>query len=363
MLARCKGTLLVISLLLITSCTSAEHKEALRIYELAKSSKDIQQLTIALNTLAQLAPEKYQAELAKAQKAKKLLEQAQQHQTQGDDYSAYLSSHESYRSIPSFDSKQILLSSGKVLLPLLKAQLSIDKSFQYRPKQLKQLLKQYSEHPAEHWDLIKVNTAVEQLSKAVIELNKALTHIENEEPNTNISEVSVWQSSIENQLYLTVQARNYFSNLARYHGAKKLIKLNDLLTTESIKLLSLVRPKLAHESMQTSFLKAQNKYANFQNLIANISLAENLNAKDIHAIWYKNWQSIELATLEPQGKFTNYPMRSGDRKKQLTIFLSEEKIRMPVLDQALYNKAEMNQKLPKLTKLIGNLREDKALLL
>jgi hypothetical protein len=106
MLTRYKSFLLIISLFLLTSCSSAEYQEALRLYEIAKANKNIYQLNTALSTLAKLAPEEYQTEFVKVAKAKKLLEQAQYAQTQGNNYSAYLTSHDSYRSVPNGDSKK-----------------------------------------------------------------------------------------------------------------------------------------------------------------------------------------------------------------------------------------------------------------
>lgn len=361
MLARCKGTLLVISLLLITSCTSAEHKEALRLYELARSSKDIQQLTIALNTLAQLAPEKYQAELAKAQKAKKLLEQAQQHQTQGDDYSAYLSSHESYRSIPSFDSKQILLSSGKVLLPLLKAQLSIDKSLNIHTNTFQQEIDKYNYLPIRDWNVIDVNSNIEKLSIAIKESAIAYawaTKINSQEHS--IPNLGAWQSSVRKHQILLTELRKKFVGLAQYHSAKLLLRLNNNLTTESKKVLALVRPKLAKESMQKSFNKSQELYASFQNIIENIALAENLSHKDKHADWYIDWHDLEKKILEPQGNFKDYPMNREYRNKQLLKYLNNNKAQLTLLTEA-YN-SKFNQEFGAIVELTSKLKKDKLLI-
>ena len=358
----CKNLVLVISLLLLTSCSSAEYKEALRLYELAQSSKNIHQLTNALSTLAKIAPETYQAEFIKVESAKKQLEQAQNFQAKGDNYSAYLTSHDSYRSVPSADSKKILISSGKTLFPFLKAQFSIDKSFQRRPQDLTALFKKYNELPIKQWNLIEVNNAVEQLSKAVIELNSALALIENDILKTKVSEVSLWQTAIENQIDIVVKARDYFSNLARYRSANILIKLNKTLTIESIKLLSLVRPKFAKESMQSSFLKANSEYEPFQNIMVNVSLAENLSAKDIHVFWYQSWKDIEVATLEPEGVFSNYPIKSQNRKIQLLEFLDKSRISVPLLTENFYSQTVLKQKIPQLTMLTNKLKEDKALL-
>ena len=363
MLTRYKSFLLVISLLLLTSCSSAEHQEALRLYEIAKANKNIHQLTSALSTLAKLAPEEYQAEFTKVAKAKKQLEQAQHAQTQGNDYAAYLASHDSYRSVPSSDSKKILISSGKRLLPILKTQLAIDKSFQYRPKKLTTLFETYSQLPITHWDLIKVNNTVEQLSKAAAELDKALILIAGEAPSADIPEISLWQSTIESQLMMVVQTRNYFANLARYRSANELTKLNQTLSAESKKLLSLVRPKLAQESMSKAFQQANNQYAPFQNLVANISLAENLSKKDIHIIWYENWQNIEIATLAPKGEFEHYPAESKKRAKQLARYLNKRNISIPAITDSFENQTTFSQKLSELMILTNKLKEDKALLL
>jgi hypothetical protein len=363
MLTRYKSFLLVISLLLLTSCSSAEHQEALRLYKIAKVNKNIHQLTTALSTLAKLAPEEYQAEFTKAAKAKNQLEQAQQAQTQGNDYAAYLASHDSYRSVPSNDSKKILIGSGKALLPILKAQLAIDKSFQYRPKQLTALFETYSQLPISKWDLIKVNNTVEQLSKAVFELDKALVQIEIATPNTQIAEIYLWQGAIENQMAIVTQARNYFANLARYHSATELTTLNQALMTESKKLLSLVRPTLAQESMYKSFQKSNDHYAPFQNLIANISLAENLSVKDIHTTWYENWQNIEIATLAPAGEFEHYPAKSEKRTRQLATYLNKSNISIPALANSFNNQTVLSQRQPQLTVLTDKLKEDKTLLL
>ena len=361
-MARCNNIFLV-CLLLLTSCSSAEHKEAIRLYELAKENRNIYQLTSALNTLAKLKPEQYQAEFTKVEKAQNLLEQAKIYQTQGDYYSAYLSSHDSYRSIPSLDGKKAVIDSGRALLPLLKAQLSIDESFIYRPKLLSEFFIKHSELPVVDWDLIQINSTVEQLSKALVELDKALVFIKSASDNAQFSEIFSWQSAIEKQLIIVTEARNYFSNLARYHSAKILIKLNENLSKESRKLLSLVSQKLAQESMEIHFLKAQNKYAPFKNLMANLSLAEKLSAKDIHADWYANWKIIETSILEPEGDFKNYPKHSQYRNKELTTFTERINITIPALKEAYYNKAAIAQTHPSIMKIIIKLRVDKSLIL
>lgn len=357
-----KEILIVISLLLLVSCSSPEHKEALRLYEQAKANKNIHQLAIALNTLAKIAPKKYQEEFVKVDTAKGLLEQAQQYQVQGNYYQAYLTSHESYRSIPSTENKKILQSSGKVMLPILNAQLSVNKSFQYSPKMLSPLFEKHSKLPIEQWNLIEINSAIKQLSITVNELTSALTFLQNKKLKTDIPELVLWENSIAEQYKTVLNARDYFSNIARYHGAKKLTQLNKLLTTESSKLLSLVRPKFAQESMQSSFLKAQGEYATLQNVIANLSLAESLSNKDIHASWYKKWQKLESNVLEPKKQFIHYPVNSTKRETQLSRFINNN-LSTPALSDTVDNSAMMVTDQRQISQLLKSLVEDKALLL
>lgn len=360
MLHRCQNILLIMVLLLLISCTSAEYSEALRLYQTAKSTQNIEQLTQALNILAKLAPEQYQTELLKAEQAKALMVKAKRHQAEQNDYAAYLASHKSYRSLPNAAAKKILISSGTRLFPLLKAKVSIDNSFQYRPEKLALLFKKHSELPISQWNLIEVNTTIEQLSRAIKALNTAF---DLGTQNNSSMEIELWQRTIAEQIDMVTRARDYLVNLALYRSASKLKMLNNGLSDESINLLSLVREKLAKESMQPAFLSARNEYAPFQSLIVNISLAANLSVKDKHIEWYPQWHKLELAILEPEGKFKNYPTRKSFRDQQLAEFLAENKIVTPVLTQAFTNKSVFYQLFPKIIALTEILQIDNALLI
>jgi hypothetical protein len=360
MLAACKNIIIIVLLLLLASCSSAEYKEALRAYESAKSSQNIQQLTAALSTLARLAPDEYQVEFVKTKKAKTLLEQAQDYQSQNNNYAAYLASHQSYRSIPSQAAKNILVSAGDKLYPLLQAIISIDHSFESRPKQLTKFFEQYSDLPVEEWDLIKVNTSVTQLSKALKELQKAHELLI---PSDDSLDVELLQAAIEAQIIIISEARDYFSNLALYHSAKILKALNSELSNESSTLLSLVRTKFAKKTMEPSFLKANSHFLPFQELIENMSLAANLNKKDIHADWYQHWINIVNTTLEPNDNFENYPLKKNYRNKQLDVYLNKNRISIPILSQAYSDKSALYKNFPAIITLTEKLQLDKALLI
>tara|TARA_R110000737_G_scaffold75372_2_gene105021 strand:+ start:3935 stop:5017 length:1083 start_codon:yes stop_codon:yes gene_type:complete len=355
-----KNILLIMVLLLLTSCSSAEYRAALSAYQSAKSTQNLEDLICALNTLAKLAPETYQAEYVKAEQANTLLEQAFSHQAAKNDYDAYLSSHASYRSVPNASAKKILIRSGENLLPLLKAKMSIDSSFQYRPAQLTDLFQKYSVLPVSNWDLIEVNTTVEHLSRAI----KALqTAFDLAAQNTSIAEVTLWQAAIAEQVNMATKARDYLTHLALYHSANILKKMNNDLSAESTKLLALVRQKLAKASMQPAFLSARNQYAPFQSLVVNLSLAANLSVKDKHVGWYQHWHNLELATLEPSGEFKDYPLGKGVRETQFDAFLDRKKIKLPILTDAFNNKSAFQQRFPKIIALTEKLQTDKALLI
>ena len=360
MLAACKNIIIIVLLLLLASCSSAEYKEALRAYESAKSSQNIQQLTAALSTLARLAPDEYQVEFVKTKKAKILLEQAQNYQAQNNNYAAYLASHQSYRSIPNQAAKDILVSTGDTLSPLLQAKNSIDHSFEYRPKQLTKLFEKYRVLPVDEWDLIEVNSSVTKLSKAIKELQKAHELVI---PNISELEVALLQTVIAEQIIIVSKARDYFSNLALYHSAEVLKALNIELSNESSTLLSLVRTKFAKKSMEPSFLKANSHFLPFQELIENMSLAANLSKKDIHADWYENWINIVNATLEPSDNFENYPIKKSYRNKQLDVYLNKNRISIPILSEAYSDKSALYKNLPTIVSLTEKLQLDKALLI
>ena len=356
----CKHILQIMVLLLLTSCSSAEYQAALSAYQSAKLTQNLEQLTGALHTLAKLAPEKYQAKYVKAEQAKVLLEQAFSHQAEKNDYAAYLSSHASYRGVPNAAAKKILIRSGESLLPLLQAKISIDNSFQYRPAQLTQLFEKYSLLPVSDWNLIEVNSTIEHLSRA-IEALQAADDLAIQ--NNKIEEIDAWQSAIAEQISMVTIARDYLTNLALYHSAKILKKMNNDLSAESTKLLALVQQKLAKSSMQPAFLSARNQYAPFQSLIVNLSLAANLSVKDKHIDWYQHWHNLELATLEPTDEFRNYPIGKSSRNTQLDAFLNRNKIKLPILTAAFNNKSAFEQQFPKIIALTAKLQTDKALLI
>ncbi len=363
MLYRCKYIVVVFSLLILVSCTSPEYKKALADYEVAKTEQNLKQLSLALKTLTSIAPDKFQSEFIKVEKAHLHLQTAENELQLGNNYAAYIASHNSYRSIPNSAAKNILIKAGKELLPLLKATLSIEKYLNIQTKELQQKIEQQSKLSISDWNLITVNNNIEQLSIAYNELETAanLLLIFDEE-NHNIPNLYNWQRALAEQQQLLKKVRHHFANVAQYHSANLLKTLNDNLTSESIKLLSLVRQEFAKESMQKKFIQSQDHYSEFQNIVENVALAENLTNKDKHANWYQKWQNLEKSILEPKGNFKNYPIESKDRNKKLLTYLDIEIIQLPSLTSAFNSEVIFNNNFNDIIELTDKLKIDKTLI-
>jgi hypothetical protein len=349
-------------LLSLLSCSFIEYDKALHSYKQAKLDQNLSDITSTLTTLAKLKPEKHKAQLNTVIKANVQLQQAQEYFTNGDFYNSYLLSHGSYRSVPSIKAKVLLSESATPLLPILKAQLSIEKSFQYTVLLLPNLFENYEATPISHWDLVKVNTILEQLGRSIKALDYALNIIESRDIYLPDSQLTQWEKKIEQQRNIITLARDYLPTLAKSRSAKILLELNQSLTNESINLLSLVSPALAKQTIQSSFYKAQVIYSPFQEVIENISLAMNLNSKDVHANWYQGWNRIEINVLELKDDFTNYPRLSKHRIAQLNQQLENEKVIIPKIVDNLVSKKDFNQQLSVITGLVEKLKQDKALL-
>lgn len=347
----------------LTSCSTAEYKEAILSYEEAQKTHILPHLVLALRKLAQIKPQKYDKKLAVAEKAQSQLRQAQMYYTQNDIYSAYLLSHDSYRNLPSIENKELLIESGKKLFTLLRVEMSIEDSYQNRPLLLTEFFNNYRDLDVEKWNLVDVNSLIEQLTKSIIELNSALDILKSTDSYLLLPEISQWENGIEEQLRIVTQARDYLPNIARYRSANILLELNNALSVESIELLSLVRSNMAKEAVQPSFIKAQQTYHPYFRLMENISLATNLSKRDIHVSWYEEWRNIEKGVLHPQGIFSNYPVQADNRSKQLKRIIEKNTPSPIFIGDGFTKKFDFSRHYPTINALIEKLKRDKSLLL
>ena len=177
----------------------------------------------------------------------------------------------------------------------------------------------------------------------------------------HIPNLTTWQNAISNQQLLLTRLRSHFADLAQFYSAKLLQRLNRDLTTESIKLLALLRSQFAQESMQKMFIKSREEYTVFQKVIENIALAENLKSKDKHAHWYLEWHDLETKILAPQGNFKDYPINSKSRNNRLLSYLDSNKTQLPLLAEPFSKKILFNQSFSQIIELTTKLMTDKSL--
>tara|TARA_R110000787_G_scaffold24982_4_gene70450 strand:+ start:12358 stop:13503 length:1146 start_codon:yes stop_codon:yes gene_type:complete len=355
---------LILLLFYVVSCSPTDYSQAVSAYEEAQKSQKLSSLTLALKKLAQLEPETYQQQLVNAENSQAKLISSQRALATHNYYAAYLASHDSYRSFPSLDSKKVLIESGSQLLILLKAQESIARSYQYRQLRLTSLFERFYQSAVIDWDLIQANNLVSKLNQSTTELHRAFEYIQDSGLQNEMPEVLLWEKAIARQLTELQQVRDYFPDLARHRSAKVLLSLAKSLADESLELLSLVRPSMAKDATQRSFIKAKDEYALYQQVMENISLAENSSRQDIHASWYTGWEKTVLNVLEADESFANYPVKVKQSINNIEQVIRDNNAKSPPsIKDEFYDKAQFTSQFPSINALLAKLKRDKALLI
>lgn len=356
----------VLSFLLfyVVSCSPSDYSQALSQYQEAQKNQQLSSITLALRKLAKLEPETYQEQLVLAESSQAKLITSQLALANHDYYTAYLNSHEAYRSFPSAEGKALLIESGRPLLTLLRAQESIDRSYQYRQLTLTPIFERFYQLQVADWDLIQGNNLVNKLNQSVTELNRAFEYIQASDLQNKIPEVMLWEKEILKQLTELQDVRDYFPSLARYRSAKVLLLLANSLADESIELLSLVRPSMAKDATQRSFIIAKDEYALYQQTMENISLAENSSRKDIHARWYIDWEQTVLNVLEAGENFDNYPAIVSQAIANIEQIILDNRIDSPlIVKDDFYDQKQFTKQFKSIYVLLAKLKRDKALLI
>jgi hypothetical protein len=355
-----KNKVISMCFLFLIGCSSEEYSDAMHSYQQAKSTSHISSLVASLEVLARLNPEKYFPELTIAKSAQLQLLQAQRNLEQENYYEAYLSSHNSFRQLYTVDSKEILKKSGVVLLPILKAQGTISKSYLNLPLLSDKLLS-FSAVPVTEWDLIKVNTLLKKMSGNILTLKASLNTLQTVEKNrmgTLSVELLQWEAVIGKQLQSYQQTKNYLINLVLYRSASVLISINKKLFNQSLPISTLFSSKNEKKAMIPFFNKAQKKYTAYQQLIENIYLASSQKTSGNHTDWYQQWKEIETNILKPKISLSVYSLQVEERIKNLQPYLNNDKIKPPKLDGYIDNFSITNQRYVNLNILIEKLIKD-----
>ena len=329
--------LLITLLVLLTACSPIELYQAENIYQEAKATKNEKLIIASLQSLVMLDPQRYQGKLDKANLAVLELQKANALVTENNLYEAYLASHASYRQLPTIASKAVLIKVGGELRYLLDVHSNVVKSFELLPTSLAAVISKYQNQPVLEWDVIKVNSIIEQLGLAGKALHRSLVILERKKATELSPEIVLWKIAIQNQLKMINQVEQHVINLALSSSSIELEKHNAELTENSANLLSLVREELAQETMQPHFIKANREYQLYFNLNENLALASSSTRRNTHAAWYKDWNHIEKEVLESRAPFSSYLTASSNRANKLRTFINKVKNIRPNLELGFSN--------------------------
>ena len=329
-------------------------------YNQAIKKGNIEDVIVTLEQLVVIDDTKYQKTLTEAKMAKVNFMKATESFKDNDIFDAYLASHFSYRTLPLLQNKSLLVLTGKKLIPLLKAQLKIEESFKLTPKSIKSNLEILQNKPANEWNLIEVNQLIENINYNSKLLQDSLNLLNNIIDNLKEPELLSWKIEVEQQLSFMIKAKKNIINLAQYTSSNILLTLNEQLTEESANMLSLIRPSLAKQSLQPTFLKAQEAYAPYHLLIENISLSDSPFQKSTHSAWYKKWEEIENNVLDLNDNLQKYPINSKARVKQLNFYKNKFIESNSTLEFKYQNGNELIEKYKKIKQVLKNLAIDKT---
>ncbi|WDD99373.1 hypothetical protein [Thalassomonas actiniarum] len=346
---------------LLCSC-SGEYRQAIKAYEQARADNQLQPLVQALKTLSRLDPEQYQQQFSLASQAQQQYQQAQASLAQGDYLAAYLASHASYRALTTETNKALLIASGKALVPLMRAQGEIKRSYLALPESMGEMLQAYASREVENWQQLALNTLLGQLTRGILALENAVKIIHEHKLEALDPAISSWSTGINSRLALLTGVRDYLVGEVRYLSASKLLELNLVLAKESASLLSYVRDEVAQKTLYPVFFKAQQKYRPYGELLENVSLALSLSQRDIHAPWYQHWQALADEVLQQQQPFSRYPQLADKRSRQIKALIAKNKRQAPEWGVGLADITSFNHEYPKISELVDKLNQDKTLL-
>ncbi|TPH15535.1 hypothetical protein [Litorilituus lipolyticus] len=346
----------------LLGCTSAEHEAALVDYEKALAAKNIEKIVVALTQLNEISPTEYGKAFERANKASKAYNKAIALQLSGEDYQAYLSSHRAYRAWPAQDSKAMLVMTGKKVEWLLAVEKNLKKSYDLLPRNISILLDKYQNKSVTDWDLITINQYLEQLGKSSRALTKALKLIDEKESSHLILDENGWYQGINEQQKRVKGLSEHLINIAQYHSADELWKLNSHLVDKSKALLSQVESNLAQAEMKVRFQKAKEQYLPFTTLIENLSFASALGNGNRHAKWYVNWSNVELQVFTLNEPIEQHIQQNTSTVKLIESYRQLSMLVKPNIDEKLVNQQQFMAVYPSISSLLIKLNQDKTLI-
>jgi len=344
----------------LSACFSEDHAQEKAQYKKAKQSRELNAQITALETLAKLEPQRYQAQLLQAQQASLFLVQANEFKKQQNWYQSYQLAHNSYRTFTSKEAKELLIASGKHFRSLIKIHDSMVKSYQLLPKNTFKQLNHYSQQPVTDWNIVEFNQLLKQLTLSSMELSQAHNLMNN---SNYPQDIASWLNFVQQQAHAVAQYRTYLVSKAINASAKALLAHDKALTLEAIELLAYVKPDIAMNGLQPKFNEAFLQYHPYQELMQNIYLAISSAGKKNTVDWYNDWEKSEKAVLMLEGDFSQYTASSKYRRYIITKITLENSINLPANEQSLSSVQSFIGATNSMKNFLDKLIQDKAFLL
>ncbi len=359
---RCNYKLFIIILSVINfACTPTKHELALNDYQQAIDEKNLPRVISTLTSLTNLAPEKYQEDLNRFKKADEELNNAKHHLKNSNFYLAYLCAHDSFHNFPSPENKVVLITSGKVMLKILRAESALKEYTKTIPTSLKETVLSYNDIKVSDWDLVKLNQLLEDINTNLFQLDKALAVIRNNNVNTYSQEFTLWEQSIQQQKEYITLLKTHLINEGLSQSSVELQKLNQELITNTRELLSLVRENMAINALQPIFFKAQQVYQAYLITNENISLAAYFGKRNQHSAWYDDWHQLEEGTLVMPSPLSEYLNNIKERSNKFNNYIKKGQHSLASIESSTFT---YNITTPFIVKnLIEKVKKDKIMLL
>ena len=353
-------TCLIFALSFLAACTPAEQQVAIEQYKKAVAEQDISAIALALKSLSKFSPEKYQKELQVVSKATQALTRAEKYQLQNDTYQLYLAAHESFRAYPVKANKALLIESGKKLQWLIEVEKYIQKSIELLPEDILAVNSDYQQESLSDWDVIQVNTLIERLGNSANFLVRVMKLVEKNKVMLPSDLSHLLRDSIQSQYERVIAQQSAIIDIAFYHSASQLQKLNDQLYKQASFLLSQVESRFAMTEMKTLIQKAEHSFAPYTLLIENLSLASAMKNGNEHANWYQSWQQVEQPVFDISESVEDYIKQYQHRRGAISTFTTASRLVTPELWHI--NRDEIFSSNQAAIKLLNKLNKDKTII-
>jgi len=355
-------TICVFLLILLIGCSSDELNVEERNYLAAKSEKNLNDVFYILKELNNIDPNKYEFEFTQISQAKTKLHLAEKALSENDFFNAFSLSQKSFQLFNSNEAKQVLVKSGKILLPLIKSQYMVRQAFQEKPVNLDKQLNTLISQDIPQWNLIDTNALFNQLTVSANNLSKSINIINENHQTLGSLEVSEWRDDLIKQYEILHNSRQFILAYSMKGAAKKLKIINSSLAKDAGPLFASIAPENALNAMQPLFRTTFKAYFSYQNLMENLYLSADKSELFKDNLWYEPWKNLESDIFMPKDKLEAYADSANLRNTKIDHIVTKYRIEKPALIDDMVSIEILNNKHKALHTTIANLTSHQAIL-